>query len=172
MISQLLYVFLISMTPLGELRAGIPYGLIVGANPVLVLIFAIAGNMVPIALLLWLLPYLEKKLGISDLTDANVPVGIDNSSPAENQKNLKNKFRGLYYWYRKRNQLKHSKSFARWGALALVTFVAIPLPMTGGWSGALLAHIFAVPFKKALLLVGLGVAIAGMIVSAITIGLL
>ena len=67
-----------------------------------------------------------------------------------------------------RTRRKHSKKFEKWGALALITFVAIPLPITGGWSGALAAFVFGIPFKKALPLIFSGVIIAGVIVTGLT----
>ena len=49
-------------------------------------------------------------------------------------------------------------------------FVAIPLPVTGAWTGAAAAFLFGIPRKKAILYITLGSIIAGVIVSLITIG--
>ena len=53
-------------------------------------------------------------------------------------------------WVEK-NQAKHSASFERWGAFALFLFVMIPFPLTGVWSGCLLAYIFGIRAEKAAL---------------------
>lgn len=55
--------------------------------------------------------------------------------------------------------------------IALITFVAIPLPMTGGWSGALAAFVFGIKPKKAIPLIFVGIAIAGIIVGFLSKGL-
>ena len=60
----------------------------------------------------------------------------------------------------------------RWGALALVLFVAIPLPFTGPWSGALVAYLFEIPFKYALPLIGLGILIYGCLVLGVSLGVI
>jgi len=57
----------------------------------------------------------------------------------------------------------------KWGKLALVIFVAIPLPLTGAWTGSLAAFLFGFKKKEAFWLIVLGVLIAGIIVSFLTI---
>ena len=56
----------------------------------------------------------------------------------------------------------------KYGYLGLILFVAIPLPFTGAWTGALVAFLFKIPFKKAFPLIATGVAIAGALVTLIT----
>ena len=58
--------------------------------------------------------------------------------------------------------------YETWGLLA---FVAIPLPGTGGWTGALIAAMLDLDFKKSLGVIALGVLIAGVIMSIITYGI-
>ncbi len=58
--------------------------------------------------------------------------------------------------------------YKSWG---LLLFVAIPLPGTGGWTGALMAALLDIRFKRALPIIALGVLIAGFIMSALTYGL-
>lgn len=147
------------MTPLGELRAGIPYGLTQDLPPILTFATAVAGNMAPVVFLLWGLPKFEKIIKIKNF---------------KSTKNLKSfhPFSSVYFWYRNRTERKHFKRFQNLGALTLVIFVAIPLPLTGGWSGALAAHIFHIPPKKSAGLILIGVMIAGLLVSLITLGIL
>jgi hypothetical protein len=52
----------------------------------------------------------------------------------------------------------------KYGYLALIPFVAIPLPLTGGWTGSIIAFLYQVPFKIAFPLIALGVMVAGIIV--------
>ena len=147
----LLKTFLLSMTPLGELRVAIPYALLQNLNPVLTYVIAVLGNMVPVFFLLWGLPRVEKIITGSL---------------------HKTRLQRLYSWYKSRTHRKYSKRFQRMGALALITFVAIPLPITGAWTGTLAAHIFGVPPKKALPLILIGVMIAGAIMTLVTLGIL
>lgn len=72
----------------------------------------------------------------------------------------------------KKTRHKHSHRFNRWGALFLIFFVSIPLPGSGGHTGALVAWLFGVPPKIAIPLVSLGVILAGVVVLAITTGAL
>jgi uncharacterized membrane protein len=150
----ILKIFLISMIPIGELRAGIPYGLLQGLNPILTYIVAVLGNMVPVIFLLWGLPYIDKVLNTVETRHASSLLAR------------------LYNRYKTRTERKYSKRFARLGAIALISFVAIPLPITGAWTGTLAAYILGVQPKKALPLILLGVMIAGAIMTLISIGLL
>lgn len=65
---------------------------------------------------------------------------------------------------------QHSKSFDRWGALALAIFVAIPGPFTGGWSASILAYLFGIRLPHAVLGVGLGSIVSILIMAGITLG--
>ena len=56
----------------------------------------------------------------------------------------------------------------KYGAIALITFVAIPLPFTGAWTGSIGAFLFNIPFKKAFPLILLGVLISGAIMLLLT----
>lgn len=58
--------------------------------------------------------------------------------------------------------------YQEWGLLA---FVAVPLPGTGGWTGALIAALMDLRMKKCLPIIALGVFIAGLIMSLITYGI-
>lgn len=136
------------MTPIGELRAAIPLGLThYGLNVWLTFLIAVVGNMIPVVIIAFLLEPVSKWL-------------------SEHFKF----FRWFFNWLFERTRRKHSKKFEVFEEVALVTFVAIPLPMTGAWSGALAAFVFGIPPKKSIPLVGLGVAIAGVIVTVITLG--
>jgi uncharacterized membrane protein len=64
---------------------------------------------------------------------------------------------------------KHTEKFKKWEAWALVSFVAIPLPMTGAFSGAVAASIFQIKIKKVIPLILLGCMISGTIVTLMTL---
>lgn len=66
---------------------------------------------------------------------------------------------------------KNADKILRYKSWGLLIFVAVPLPGTGGWTGALMAALLDIPFKRALPVIALGVLIAGFIMSALTYGL-
>ncbi len=142
-----LAVFLLSMIPITELRASIPIGIEAYNLPVLdVFLLAVVGNIVPTIFILLLMPRLHGWM-INQRFIGNV---------------LKKKLIQA--------EEKFSGKYAKYGAIALVLFVGIPLPLTGAWTGSLASFIFNIPFKKSLPLISLGVCIAAMIVTLITIG--
>ena len=145
--ADLLYVFLYGMTPIGELRVAIPMGISVLDLPwYLVYPIAITGNIIPPIIIIPLLRLMDKHIQY-------VP----------------QPFAKLLIWQKHRIRKLHTDRFNRYGALALVSFVAIPFPMTGAWTGSLAAYLFEVPFRKSLVLIGLGVLISGLIVSALVL---
>lgn len=139
-------VFLAAMTPLGELRVALPLAIVVHQlNWPSAFLLSVFGNLLSVFLLLLFLKsfsgFLSKKIKI---------------------------YRNLFEWFFTRIQKKYHYSLKKYGYPVLVAFTAIPLPMTGGWTAALISFIFGIPFKKALPLIALGVIIAGLIVSFIT----
>ena len=156
---DLFITFVLAMTPLGELRVAIPYGVFANIHPLLVFITAFAGNMVPVIVLLHLLPKIEKYVARTSQEKAEKNTAADSV------------FLSLYTKWRSHTFQKHSKKFQRIGGLTLITFVAIPLPLTGAWSGALAAVLFGIPFKNAIMYIGTGVFIAGIIVTLVSIGI-
>ncbi|MFQ6051940.1 MAG: COG2426 family protein [Candidatus Hydrothermarchaeota archaeon] len=71
-----------------------------------------------------------------------------------------------------RTRKKTENLVKKYGALGLTLFVAIPLPVTGAWTGSLAAFIFGIEQRKAILSIGLGVFIAGTIVTLSTLGII
>jgi len=149
-VSAQLTTFLLAMLPVTELRGAIPLALgVYKLSAAQALLWSVFGNLVPVFFLLLFLEPVAKYLG------------------------QKNYHLNLFFqWLFQRTRQKHSKRFALWGSLALIAFVAIPLPMTGGWTGSVAAFVFGVEFKKAFPLIALGVIIAGFIVTAASLGVL
>lgn len=142
MLSDIFQVFLLAMTPIGELRAAIPMGILVyKLNPIVVFIASVLGNIFAAFLLLLLL------------------------KPLANGLAKKSKFfHKLFEVFLERTRRKTRYFTEKYGALGLMIFVAVPLPLTGAWTGCLAAYIFNIPFKKAFLSIVSGVVIAGMAV--------
>jgi uncharacterized membrane protein len=149
-ITSYLGVFFTAMTPIGEIRAAIPLGLgVYKLNLYSVFIIAVIGNLIAAVAIIYILDPLSRFL-------------MRKFRPA-------NKF---FTWLFNRTRRKYSKKFEKYSGFALAVFVGIPLPMTGAWSGALIAFVFGIPPKKAILDILLGIIMAGIIVTVIfkTIG--
>ena len=139
---------LLSMIPLTELRASIPaaYGLF-DIPMWQIFIVAVVANIIPAILIVWLLEPVSKWL-------------------MRKSKFFNRFFTWLFDRTRKRFYKKHDK----WGDVALMIFVAIPLPVTGAWTGAVAAFLFGTPFKKAIPLIFLGLLIAATVITLLTLG--
>lgn len=147
--NDILNIFLTALTPIGELRASIPLGLTVFHQPVwIVFIVSVIGNIIPPMFILWLFPKFSKW--------------------AMERSKFMNKFLN---WLFERTRKKAKDKIEKYGDIALIIFVAIPLPNTGAWTGALAAWLFGIPFKKAILNIFYGVLIAGVVVTIITVGI-
>lgn len=144
-----LIILLTSMLPIIELRGTIPVAIAVYNMPVWsAFLLAVLGNLIPVIFIIWILDLLINKFVIHKIYI----------------------FNRFFKWLFERTQKKHSKKFERWRDLALIILVAIPLPFTGAWTGALAAFVFGIPIKRAFPLIALGVLIAGAIVTIITLG--
>lgn len=144
-----LIILIIAAAPISELRGAIPIALSVyNFSPILAFVLAVIGNIIPIFFLLLLL------------------------GPISNYLSKKSYFFNRFFvWLFEKTRKKHNHKFEIWGSLALIAFVAIPLPMTGGWSGAAAAFVFGIPFKKAFPLICMGIIIAGIIVTVGSLGI-
>lgn len=141
----MLTTFLIAMTPIGELRAAIPVGIAdQGLSWWEAYLLAVAGNMVPVIILLWMLPPMSRWL-----TSFENPIGR------------------LLIWRTNSLVERHTISVQRWGAWALVPFVAIPLPITGAWTGCLAAWALGIRRRSALGAIFIGLLLAGAVVSLV-----
>lgn len=140
--------FLIAMLPIAELRASIPIALgVYDLNVFASFFISVAGNILPVVLILW---FIE-------------PLSIWLSKHSK----FFNKF---FDWLFERTRKKLSANYKKWGVLALTVFVAIPLPATGAWTGAAAAFLFGIPYRKSLPAITLGVMIAGVVVTLLSLG--
>jgi uncharacterized membrane protein len=144
-----LAVVVLAMLPIIELRGAIPVAQeVFGMSRFEAYWWAVLGNTLPIPFILWLLP----------------PV----AGWAERHWDWLHRVIDRLSGYSER---RHSKRFDRFRDFALITFVAIPLPVTGAWSGALASYVFGVEKRKALGLIVVGVLIAGIVVTLFWEGL-
>ncbi len=64
-----------------------------------------------------------------------------------------------------KTQKEHSKNFARFGAIFLITLIAIPIPGSGAGTGAIIAYLFGVDYWKAFTIIVIGTALAGILMT-------
>lgn len=147
--SEAISVLVVAAAPVVELRGAIPLALFqYQFDPLTAFGLAVIGNLLPVAPLL---------LGLDTLMRLTQRLSILQ--------------RGLHWWV-ERTQRRHARAFARLGALALVLFVAIPLPATGAWTGCLAAVLFGVPFRVAFPLIAVGVLLSGILITLGSLGVL
>ena len=139
-------ILLFAALPVVELRGAVPFGFLTTEfSPLLIFILAVIGNLIPVLFLLPLLPLIELLC-------------------RRHSKQLDK----LFSWWFSRVVKKHQKAFDRWGSLALILLVAIPLPMTGAWTGSAAAYLFKIDKRASFFYITIGVIIAGGIVTALT----
>lgn len=162
-----LIVFLISILPIVELRGAIPVGALVFELPFYTnYLLSVLGNLLPIPFILLFIPK------ILDFLERFKP------------------FRPMVEWLKKKadkhstrvlgepgeqadspDKLKNSK-MSKSIFLALLLFVAIPLPGTGAWTGSLVAALFYLPRWQSFLAITLGVLTSGIVMSLASYGVL
>lgn len=145
---KLISTFFISMVPVVELRLGLPYGIALGLDYPLALAAALIGNMVPVP---FIIVYIERIFAWMrrhwDKLDRLI-------GKLENRAHLK------------------GATVQKYGPWGLLIFVAIPLPGTGAWTGALVAALLNMKVKQAAPCILVGVSIAAAIMTAITFGII
>lgn len=140
-----IHTFLLSMVPVIELRGAIPVGVAGGLHPLLSMFIAIIGNLFPIPFLIVFTRRIFDWL------------------------KTKRRFKSLVEKLESRAQKKSEvvMKYAWWG---LCILVAIPLPGTGAWTGALVAIILNMNLRKSMPAIFVGVLIAAVIVTVLTYG--
>ena len=131
--------------PVIELRYAIPFGIVWLKEPILkTYCLALTGNMLPvIPILLFLRPVSERLRHVF----------------------LWSKF---FDWLFERAR-KKGKLVEKYEALGLILFVAIPLPITGAWTGSVIASLFKIRMRYAFICILLGVALAGIIMTTLSV---
>ncbi len=146
-VSKEIVIFIISMVPILELRGGLLVSKLLEVSITTAIPICIIGNIIPIPFILLFIKQIFKWMKKIKL------------------------FRGLIEKLENRamSRSDNIKKYEFWG---LVLFVGIPLPGTGAWTGSLIAALLDIDFKKAILAELLGIAIATVIMSIVSYGLL
>ena len=141
---EFIFTLLVSMVPIVELRGGIPFGVALGLPYPVAFVAAVIGNILPVP---FILVYIRR---IFQWMRSHLPRLDGMVDALERKAHLKG---------RKVNRVKY---------LGLFLFVAIPLPGTGAWTGALAAAFMDMPLRKAIPSILLGIIAAGCIMTALT----
>lgn len=143
--NKLLYVFFCSMLPVIELRGsiimGAGFGLVWWQN----LIISVVGNLLPIPFILLFIRYILNWM-----------------------KNIKGLSK-IALWLEAK-AAKHSEKVLKYASFGLFLFVAIPLPGTGAWTGALIAALLKMRMKYSLISISMGVLCAGIVMVCASYG--
>ena len=143
LLKELLLTFVTAMAPVLELRFAIPLGVAAGLSPAVACAVSILGNMVPVPFIMLLIRRLFDWLRST-------------------------RFGPRIAWLEQRAHLK-GRLVRKYRLPGLIILVAIPLPGTGAWTGALVAALH-IRMRHAVPAIFLGVAIAGAIVTVLTYG--
>lgn len=140
-----LVVFLISVMPVLECRLGMFTAIVLlQMNTIKGFFISFAGNILPIPFILllinWIFEWMKKIPGLKKIV----------------------------FWLEDKTLKKRDK-IDKYGIWGLLLFVAIPLPGTGGWTGALLASLLHLDKKKSFGVIALGVFIAGLIMTVLSL---
>jgi len=145
MLSEFWPVILTTMLPVAELRGGIPLGFALGLDPLAVVLVAFIVNCLVFFPIFFGLRLLYK----------DVLVRWD-----------------FFHRLMNRAHQKAAGHVERWGILGLAAFVAVPLPVTGAWTGTAIAWLLGLEWKRSFLSICLGVLVASTIVTAASWGLM
>lgn len=135
-------VLIIGALPISELRGAIPLALSFGMPLIKAFYLSVLGNISFVVPALFLF------------------------EPVSNNLRRFKFWSGFFDWVFERTK-KNSQTIQKYEALGLAIFVAVPLPMTGAWSGVIAASLFKIRFRYAFPAIIAGVICAGLIVSVL-----
>ncbi len=143
-----IWAFLLSMTPVIELRGGLPVAIASGLPWPLAYTACVLGNMLPVPLIIIFIKKVFLWLRLHWPWMNRVVTKLEQRADQKGDK------------------------VRRYGPWGLLIFVAIPAPGTGAWTGALIAALMNMKLKEAVPVILVGVIIAGLIVTGITYGVI
>ncbi len=148
-LTQILIIFGGSMIPILELSWSIPFAITVfKINPWLALALGVIGNIIPLFLVNILAPVVERILSQLSWTNR------------------------MMDWVFRYTRQKLAEKYTKYGALALMVFVAVPLLGGGVWTASIAGWLFAIPKRYAYPYIVAGAVISGLLVTLATIGLI
>ena len=144
--SREIIVLIISLLPVLELRGGILAGYAMGMELLPNFLISFIGNILPVP---FILIFIQKIFNIIKKT----------------------RFKNAAFYFENKAMSKR-KLVDKYAYLGVLIFVAVPLPGTGAWTGALIASMLRMDTRKSFAFISIGVFIAGIIISFISYGML
>lgn len=142
MFEKFLFTFLISLSPFGEARTGIPYAILNDVHIVWAFIIGLIANLLIFPILMWLIDNVSIKLW----PNKTYRKGVVKLS--------------------KRAKKSVGKNFQKYGFWGLMIFVMIPLPGTGAYIGTIAAYVLKIERKRAFMATSIGVTLSCIIMTA------
>jgi uncharacterized membrane protein len=137
----------VAMTPVLELRGAIPFGLALGLPTGMTFLVSVIGNMIPVPAIILFIRQIFRWLRKHPWWDKRI-------TTIETKAHLK------------------GRTVQKYRIPGLILLVAVPLPGTGAWTGALVASLLRIRMQHALPAIFLGVLIAGCLVTAAACGII
>ena len=146
-IGKELTVLILAATPIIELRGSIPIGLSLGIPIIQNYFLGVFGSIIPVLPILLFLKTLTERL-------RKIPT-----------------FDKFFQWLFNRTRSR-SKLIEKYETVGLILFIAVPLPVTGVWTGCVAAYLFGLTWFETLIATILGTSIAGIIVTLLSLGVI
>ena len=142
MFQDILFTFLISFSPFGEARAGIPYGELVGLPILWVFVIGLTANLL-------VFPVFYKVIELANKNLWKTPL-----------------YKRTAIYLSSRARTKTKTIIKKYGVWGLMVFVMIPLPVTGAYIGTIASYIFGISYRKSLIAISSGITISSIMVTA------
>lgn len=140
-------ILFLSILPVTELRATIPLALTLGMSPLRAYGLAVTGNLLPVIPALLLIDPVSRWLRYIPPVDR------------------------IFQKILQRTR-KKTRSVEKYGVVGLFLFVAVPFPITGAWTGIIIAWLLGMNIAQAALAISCGVALAGVLVTLASLGVI
>lgn len=138
---DILFVFLFSISPLGEARVGIPYGIINDVPVIWAFLVGLGANLLVFPVFHWLITVLNRFFW------------------------RYRTYKKSAVFVAKRAKKNTQKSIQKYGTWGLMVFVMIPLPVTGAYAGTIAAYLLGMDYKKSFIATSIGVTISCSIIA-------
>ena len=142
--SKIIYVMIISAIPLIEQRGAIPVGIFTGGDPLMVFIASYIGSLIPVPFIFFLFNWF-----MDQLREHNWLPWLINIVDNKINKNI--------------------DRFEKYKEAALITFIGIPLPTTGVWTGTAISTFLKLDFKKTMFCAMLGAFVSAVVITLVCV---
>lgn len=142
--SKIFYVMIISAIPLIEQRGAIPVGIFTGGDPLTIMITSYIGSLIPVPFIFFLFNWFMNQLRAHNWLPWLINI-VDNKIN------------------------KNVDRFQKYKEAALITFIGIPLPTTGVWTGTAIATFLKLDFKKTVFCAMLGALISAVVITLVCV---